>query len=448
MLPATPTRRDTRRAKRLSVRVGAQLRVPLVRNAYSLVGSTLANSVLGVVFWIAAARLFTPATVGIDAALISAMGFLSILAQVNLGNGFNRFVPTAGRLTGRLVRAGYALAIGLTLVAGLVFLAGVDLWASELAFLTRHPTEAAWFVLAAMIWTVFVLEDAVLVGLGEAHWVLVENIVYGVLKLLALVVVATALDRFGIFLAWTVPLIALVVPVNVFIFRRAVPRRAHEEPLEEIDARVVRRFVAPDFVASLMGTATTTLMPVVVLAISGPRDSAFMYLAWTIAYTLFLISLNVGMSLVTEAARSPEKLIEYTRKALLHGLGIVVPLALGLIVLAPVALSLFGSSYVRNATTLLRLFALSSIPGVVVATYVSVARARRHMRAVVTTVSLTSGSVIVLSVVLLSRIGLNGVGLAWVIAQSCAAAVILATELRPVWLSSGLRARRDSDHYR
>src|SRR5689334_20657750 len=93
--------------------VRALFDAPLVRNAYSLVGSTLATSLLGVAFWVIAARRFTAVEVGVDSALISTMTFLANVAQLNLTNGFNRFVPTAGHRTRRLVAVGYGVTVAL-----------------------------------------------------------------------------------------------------------------------------------------------------------------------------------------------------------------------------------------------------------------------------------------------------------------------------------------------
>jgi O-antigen/teichoic acid export membrane protein len=177
----------------------------------------------------------------------------------------------------------------------------------------------------------------------------------------------------------------------------------------------------------------TSLMPVIVLAISGADASAYIYLASTIAYTLYLINLNVGMSLITEGARDPERIVEYTRKALRHGAQIVVPLSLLLVLAAPVALRFFGTTYASHGTLLLQLLALSAIPNLIVAIYVSAARARRQMRVVFITVSATSAAVLALSIVLLKVMGLNGVGVGWLIAESAAAAVILLTGLRSLW---------------
>jgi len=77
---------------------------------------------------------------------------------------------------------------------------------------------------------------------------------------------------------------------------------------------------------------------------------------------------------------------------------------------------------------------LSAIPNVVVATFTSVARVRRRMGVVVATVTGTSGAVLVLTIVLLKAIGLDGVGLAWLIAQTASAIVIMFTGFRFLWM--------------
>jgi O-antigen/teichoic acid export membrane protein len=284
-----------------------------------------------------------------------------------------------------------------------------------------------------MIWTIFTLEDGALIGLGEAHWVLVENSVFGVLKVIALVIIASEMKQFGIFLSWTFPVLLVVIPVNVFLFRRAIPRHSVNEPLEQIDARAMARFSAPDFAAGLIRTGTTTLMPIMVLAIVDASASGYALLAWNIGFTLFLLVNNVGASLITEVAQRPERVVEYTRKALAHSFAIIVPLALVTVVGAHVLLSLFRPEYARHATTLLQLIALSSIPNVVVATYVNLARAQRRMTAVFVTTAASSFGLLALSAFLLNTMGLDGLGIAWLIAYSATAVVIMLGDFRFVW---------------
>jgi len=48
-----------------------------------------------------------------------------------------------------------------------------------------------------------------------------------------------------------------------------------------------------------------------------------------------------------------------------------------------------------------------------------------------------SGLTLVLSVILLGPMGITGVGIAWLVAQSAVAAFLLATQLRPIWRGTG-----------
>ena len=88
----------------------AHLAVPLFRNGYSLVASTVATSILGVLFWGIAARHSSAAELGVDAALISAMTLIANVSHVNLTTALNRFVPSSGDGAGRLIAGSYLVA--------------------------------------------------------------------------------------------------------------------------------------------------------------------------------------------------------------------------------------------------------------------------------------------------------------------------------------------------
>jgi O-antigen/teichoic acid export membrane protein/aminoglycoside phosphotransferase (APT) family kinase protein len=422
---------------RLPPRVVEHLKSPLYRNGYALIIATGATSVLGLLYWVLAARRYSQVDVGRNSALIASMTFLANLAHLNLTNGLNRFVPTSGRKTGRLIALSYVVAGTLSVVAALIYIGGIEIWSPKLTDLVReNPLAIGAFILATVLWVVFQLQDSVLTGLGRADWVPLENTIFGVLKIVLLVALAVALPKEGIFASWALPLIFIVVPINVLVFRRLVPRHvaAHDAVVEPVHVRDLGRYVTADYFASLLWTATTSLLPLIVLAIAGAKQSASFYLSWTIAYTLYLLSRNLGMSLVTEGARAPQRLYEFALRTLAQSGKIVVPIAVVVALLSPVILRLFGPKYVDSASILLPLLVLSAIPNVVIATFLSAARVQRRMRAVVVVTATMSISVMGLSVVLLDRYGLTGVGVAWLLAQSVIALALLVTELRTMWL--------------
>jgi O-antigen/teichoic acid export membrane protein len=414
-----------------TARVRSAMDVPLLRNAYALMSATMTTAVVGLVFWIIAARTYPTSTVGTNGALISTTMLLSNFAQLNLVNGINRFVPVAGVATRRLVLTGYAASVLVAGAGALVFLAGVRWWSPSLAFLRDDSAQSLWFVVAAMLWTIFALQDAVLTGLGAAHWVLVENVVYGVLKLVLVAVLAVALPDFGVYLAWTVPLIALIVPITHLLLRRLIPERQHR-PLEPLAVRGIVRFLSLDYMAGLFTTGTNAIVTLVVLAVAGPRASAYVYLGSTIAYTLRLLSMNVGMAFVTEAAQNPSQLAEHARHALQHAVRLVGALACFVVIAAPLLLRVFGADYAANATHMLQLSAMAAVPYAIVVVFLSIARVQRRMGAVVLTAGVHAIGVVGLTAVLLPPIGITAVGIAWLTTETALATVVYFTQLRPL----------------
>ena len=407
--------------------------IPLVRNAYSLAGSTLVTSGFGMAFWVVAARNFSPEIVGINSALISTMLLLAGISTLNLANGFNRFIPTAGHRARRFVIVGYSATVGFSVVVALLFVAGTTLWADELSFLRDDPTQCAWFVASVALWGIFMLQDGVLAGLGEGPWVLAENLVYGVVKLALLFAVALGGGRYGVFTAWTAPLVFLVAAITWLVFCRLLPAR-DDTPIEDTDLRAVSRLVGVDYLATLMTTGMQGLLPLLVLAVAGPSDTAYVVLAWTVAYPLHLLSLNVGMAMTTEAAQHPKDLLGITRHSVAHALRIVGTLAVLLVVSAPLLLRVFGADYAENSTRSLQLFALASVPYVFVATFTSAARVRRRMWLVVAVTTAYAAITLGLAALLLRVVGIDGVGLAWLAGTTVVAGVLLLGDLRALWL--------------
>src|SRR5688572_29522634 len=171
--------RSTDAAQTLSVdKLLQHVRLPLYRNAYALIISTVATSALGMVYWIVAARYYPPESVGINAAVISMMTFLAGVAQLPSMNAMLRYIPVAGLTTKRLVVWAYLFSTSVAIAIGLFFLFTINLWSPALAFLQQDFWLALWFVLGVVTWCIFALQDNVLTGMRQAIYVPLENIPY------------------------------------------------------------------------------------------------------------------------------------------------------------------------------------------------------------------------------------------------------------------------------
>jgi aminoglycoside phosphotransferase (APT) family kinase protein/O-antigen/teichoic acid export membrane protein len=416
----------------------AHMQAPLYRNGYALVLSSATTSALGVVYWILAARNYSTEVVGLNSAALSAILFLSSMSQLNLMSALNRFIPSAGRETGRLVVYSILISLVVALIASTAFILGVNIWAPVLSFVGSNPIFTAWFTLAVMAWCVFVLQDAALTGLRQATWVPVENTVFAVLKIVLLLALAGVFPRYGILASWTLPLLVTLLPVNRLLFRRLIPQhvQATQDTATPPTPRQIGRYIAGDYLGSLIWYATTSFLPVLVAVRAGATANAYFYLSWTIAYSFYLVSLNMGQSLIAEGAADQTQLDNYSYRMFVQTVRLLVPMVVVMLVGAPYILRVFGASYSAEGTLLLRLLSLSALPNIVTSLYTSMARVQRRMRQVVLVLSLLSVMVLALGYVLMGIYGISGIGVAWLVSQSIMAGYLLIrTHLRVAWLS-------------
>lgn len=410
----------------------AHLQSPLYRNAYALLLSGLTSSALGMLYWLLAARTYSAEIVGLNSAAISAMMLLSGLSQMSMNNALIRFLARAGARSAQLILVSYAVAGILTVIAGVGYGLNVDFWTPALAAYLHGWLPLLLFTLSVGGWTIYVLQDSVLAGLRQSVWVPVENTIGALLKIVMLIALPALMPIYGIFVAWMVPVILSVPPVNYFIFRRLLPVhvRATAAIAKPIIWSQVTRYVMGNSVGTLFYLGYATVLPILVTARAGASANAYFYMPWMLATALVLIARNLTTSLTVEGAHDEAKLSLYCYRVLRQSLLLVMPLVTILWLGAPYFLYLFGTDYAAEGTTLLRLLALSALPNILVMLYLSVARVQDNTSGVIVIQGALCCTLLGLSYHLLPTMGITGVGWASLIGQSITASLTLGPTMR------------------
>lgn len=409
------------------------LHEPLLRNAYALVLNVGLTSVLGVAFWVVAAREYSVADVGRGSAMVSALILLSTLGQLNLTAALLRFLPTAGRHAAALLARSYVVT-GLTsvLLAAAFMLIAPEV-SPGLAFLPRTPVAVIGFCAAILVWTVFALQDSAITGLRRSVWIPVENSAYGLLKLLLLFPLAALAPGVGVFVAWVLAAAVMLPPVNLAIFRRWVPAHGRLVPrgAEVVHKlRDVRRFLAFDYAGAVCYLASTSALPLLVVALLGPVANGNFYIAWTISSSVDLVSINLAQSLTVEAALAPTQLSGHLRRLLPRMTVLLVTATVVLTLGAPLLLSLYGGEYASEATTVVRLLTVAVLPRAVIVISIAVARVQRRVERILAIQATSAAGVLGLSFVLAGQWGIAGIGAAWLVTQTVVALVLLPNLVR------------------
>jgi O-antigen/teichoic acid export membrane protein len=408
------------------------VRQPLNRTGYALIISSTFASAVGFVYWILAARLYPTDIVGKNASAIAAMTMLAGIATLFLDGTLVRFVPRAGPATRRLVCVAYSVTATAGVLVSVVFLVLTHYYFHGLQFLSETALGCVAFVLFTVSWCIFVEQDAVLTGLRRAVWIPPENGTFSILKVFLLVGFVANLKTWGILASWSIPAIVLVPVINYFIFRRFIGRHVERTAGRHspIELRPIVRYAGGNYVGFLLYTAYLTLPPLIVLHQLGSTFSAYLYPPWVIAGILALLSMNMGVALTVEGAEDPAKTQANFRHALTNVARLLLPIVVVLLVAADFILELFGSGYASHGATLLRLLALASIPQMLVVLKIGTYRVERRLAPIILTYAAVVAITVGLTVVLLPPIGISGVGVGVLTAQTAAAAGLLAFDRR------------------
>jgi O-antigen/teichoic acid export membrane protein len=329
----------------------------LVQNAGALVLSGAASGIIGLGFWGAAAHLTSATFVGRTSAEIAIMTLLAALAQLSFGATFERFIPVAGDQTRNFVVNAYALCAVTALVISVVY----ELIGLGHSFLPASFMWRLFFVASVILWTIFSLQDAVLVGLRSTRWVPLENIFYSFAKLAILPLFISVTASQGIFVAWVFPLAFLIIAVNWYLFRIRIPRH-HLQGGSSGALPSMRKLLVltgARYAMILINIATASITTLIVIDRLGAVANADYFIPAQIAGGATLVLNGLSRSFIVEAATEPDKIGRYARTTVRTGLVLLTPAIIVGVAFANQILDVFGHSYADHGTTLLRLMMLA-----------------------------------------------------------------------------------------
>jgi O-antigen/teichoic acid export membrane protein len=351
----------------------------LLTNAGSMVGTTLVTSALGVAFWLVAAHNFSPAAVGIASAAVAAMTLFGFVGTLGLGTLLMGDLPR--RKDGHRALLNAALLINLTAgaILGLGFALIAPLVSSNLGPIGESLPSTAFFAAGVGLTALAFVLDQALIGLLRGSLQLIRNVVFALVKLLALIPIAVLVADAGapwIYSAW-----AAGIALSLVVLVRFYARRDGDRMRPNFLLLLRMRASAASHAAVNLALETADLaMPIlVVILISASANAAF-YIAWMIVG--FLVMVPLSLSMVAYAIGSADKAGLTRRLRFTFGisLGFGVIANLVLIPAAGPALQVFGQSYADQATTALHVLALGVFPLTVKTHYVAIHRVERQLR--------------------------------------------------------------------
>lgn len=394
---------------------------PLYRNSLFLMANTIVTVLLGYLFWVVVARYYSEGDVGYGNAVIMAISLISLFSRLGLDIALIRFLPKAEKPTD-MINSCFVLSGAVSLVLAIIFVAAVDVLSPELGFINDNAVFALVFVIFSVFWTLSWMLDYIFIARRRADFVLYKNTIFSVLKLVLPFVLVSFFYAFGIVSSWGIGVgIGLVVALLLFLPRTLKGYRI--KPL--IDFSIIKglwSYSFKNYFVILFSSGSHFILPLLITNRLGPEQNAYFYMAWMIAT---MIPAAVAQSLFAEGSHSEDKLEDDVRRSFKFMFLLLVPAILILIVFGKWILMAFGMSYAENATLLLRILAVSGIFLGINSVYSTILLVKHRIGELIIFNAFLAVTLLVGSYYSLPRIGIVGVGYAWMLAHGLFSIYIL-----------------------
>jgi O-antigen/teichoic acid export membrane protein len=400
---------------------------PLYRQSYLMLGSTAVSAGTGLLFWLLAARVTDAGTVGLGAALIAAVSFLSYLTSMALPYGILRFARATTQL-GRVLNTAVWASVLTSVLAALVYAAGAGWWAPKLSGLLDSAADVALFALAGAGTAAGLLVDNALAARRRGGIALARNAVAGIGKLALLPLMVDA-GPAGVYLAMTLPL-AVSAFATLAVLPKLIPGYSPLDLRGGPEVRALFGFSLRNYPAALASGAPMFLLPVIAANLLTPAGNAYFYIAWSIGQVAQLLPGVVSSMALSEGAT--EGAAGSAARGQRFTLTLLVPGCVVAVLLAGPAMALYGPGYRAGATTPLQCFVVAAVPWALVLIAQARLRAEDRYRDVTALTLLLCACTLGLPLLGGRLLGLPGIGLGWLAGATLTALPVALRRQTPV----------------
>jgi O-antigen/teichoic acid export membrane protein len=402
----------------------------LYNNAFYLMLNSVIASLLGFVFWNIMARVFSAAEVGIGSALVSASGLVAALANLGLGVGVVRFIPEFKNREIHLINGSFTIVTVIALFGSIVYIVAVESLSPALSFIQQNYIFALLFVLFTIFTVLSTLTDQSLIAARSANRIFYKNTIISLIKIPLPVYAFSVLAGMGIFVGTGVGIVAGVL-ISWFLFLTSVYPGYHLFPTFQKDLMSkLLPYSFANYLANLLNGAPAFIYPLMVLNVLGAEQNAYFYITWMMVMVLSIIPSGMAQSLFAEGSHDQARLAHNGRRALGISLLLSLPAIAAMILLGGWFLHFFGPSYAEYGTGVMRYLALAVLPQCVNVLFITVNQVQKRVHLIITQTGALSVLSLGLGYLLLVKYGLNGLGMAYVLAQFLVAAVVIGPLLR------------------
>jgi O-antigen/teichoic acid export membrane protein len=390
----------------------------LIRNAASLVSTSVVTSALGFVYWTVAARMFAVTDVGESTTAISAMSLMAPFTVLGFGTALISKLPTMRSGRAELVSTAVTICALAALMVSLACALILPPRFTGLPGVGHSVAATLLFVGGVVAHAVALLLDSALLSAVGGGVQLRRNTIHAVVKLALLVLFAFTLRGYGalgIYASWFLAAVISILVVGVGLIRDyRLPLRELRPRLSSLDG--LHFHAVKHHMLNLSLSVPVFSMPIIANVILGSEKAGYLYATWSLAGFVFTLPISMSIALFAAGAKDPSAILREFRFSLRLSMAATVAANLLILPFGAAVLGIFGPAYAANGHTVLIILCLGGFGLVIRDHHMAVARITGDVGREAVLMTVASVGELVGAAIGAHLGGLIGLSTGWVIA--------------------------------
>lgn len=397
----------------------------LYKNSIFLAFDSYLINILGFLFLSIITHIYAPSEIGSYSAIISVTGLLALFSRMGFDVGLIRFLNESNNRKD-LINTCITICSVLIIILSLIYLNKIEFLSPTLTFMATDYTLIILFMAAGLFLLNSTLQTNIFIALKSSQYLMIRDILSNGVRIIFVVIMAKY-GIIGLTGAYVLGVLSSVIITSFLLIPKIEPKYFPKPTLNKTIIKEIVAYSMGNYSASMFGTLSIYLLPLMVVNTLGVESAAYFYVSWSIAQVIFVLSGSISTSFFAEgaSARSGNNYYKMSLKPLKLEFIILGIICILTILFSGKLLFIFGKTYSINSVMLLWLFAISALPSSFNEILINIKRIEKNIKCVNFYNGLMMLSIIIFCYIFMLKFGINGIGLGYLFAQSMIAIVIL-----------------------
>lgn len=399
----------------------------LLRNSVYLMTTNFSGLILGFLFWMIAAKYYTPNDIGIVSVILSSVSLISMISLIGFPMALMFYLPKNAKNANRMINSCLMVGIMISIIFSLIFILGLDMWSPSLVSTFDNLKYITIFIIVTIMTTVStIISSAFTAGRRSSFHMVKENI-FSIVKIFPLVLLIGS-GTIGIFLSWSIGMVISVSIGFILLYKlwKYVPTFTFDPIIKDM-----MKFSFGNYIAGIFFNIPRSVFPLMIINFISADAAGYFFVAVTISGLLYGITSSITNSFLSESS-DENTFWDNVDKVIVFNIILLVPILLSIVIFGKFVLNIFNPGYADNSFTSLIILAAASIPMSIVTVFNVVRYTQKRIMTAIKIDGIVAAISIILSIYFIGIWGIEGVAMAYLAANTIVATIIIFRMKNPI----------------